>query len=242
MKAIFVAGTDTGVGKTIVTGLLARHFLEKGYRVATQKWVETGSVKFSRDIDSHLKLMKRSRADYDGHLDSMMPYIFKFAASPHLACRMEGRSVKIDRIKRSLDELSKHFDVVIIEGCGGLMVPVGEKTLQIDVVRKMRLPVLLVAGNRLGAINSTLLSIEALKTRGMNCIGVVFNESEKGGNSLILKDNPKIVKKMTKIPVVGSLPYMKDRELLYKRFERMLEKWYSPHLGKPLSGDSPYFS
>ncbi len=221
MKAVFVTGTDTGVGKTVVAGLLGRHLLEKGYRVVTQKWVETGSVQFSRDIGAHLKFMNRRRADYSGHFASMMPYVFKFASSPHLASRLEKRSIKTGRIKKSFLELSRHFDVIIVEGSGGLLVPLGGKKLLIDLVRQMKLPVLLVAGNRLGAINSTLLSMEALAARKMKVAGIIFNNSRESENGLILKDNPKIVKRLTGVAIVGSLPYMKDRELLYKRFEPM---------------------
>ena len=90
--------------------------------------------------------------------------------------------------------------------------------LLIDVVRKMHLPVLLVAGNRLGAINSTLLSLEALKTRGMNIIGVIFDNNQKNQEDLILEDNPEIVNRLTGAVILGELPYIKNRELLYKRF------------------------
>ena len=212
MKAIFVAGTDTGVGKTIVTGLLARHLLTKGYRVVTQKWVETGSLRSSRDIGVHLKLMGKRRADYVRHLSAMMPYIFKFASSPHLAARLENRHIRKERIKRSLKELAKHFDIVIIEGCGGLLVSLDKKTLMIDIVKELRLPVLLVAANRLGAINSTLLSLEALRSRKIKITGVIFNNVSKDENKRILKDNPRIVKALSGVSVLGTLPYTKDKD------------------------------
>ncbi len=196
MKAIFVAGTDTGVGKTVITGLLGRYLLENGYRVVTQKWIQTGSRKYKNDIDQHLKLMNKRRSDYHSHLKEMVPYEFKMAASPHLAARLENRRISESVIKKSLARLSKDFDFVIIEGIGGLLVPIDGKKLVIDIVRRMRLPVLLVAGNRLGAINSTLLSIEALRSRKMKILGVIFNNNSKGQDEMILKDNPKIVKKI----------------------------------------------
>ena len=171
MRVIFIAGTDTGVGKTFITKLLARRLTGEDYRVATQKWVETGVVK--------------SRAVFS----------FRLAASPHLAAKAEGQAVKIKKIKTALKKLSKKSDIVIVEGTGGLLVPLTEKKLLIDVVKELKLPVLLVSANRLGAINHTLLSLEALRSRKMKILGVVFNNISKNENKLILKDNPRIVKK-----------------------------------------------
>lgn len=178
MKVIFVAGTDTGVGKTVVTKLLARSLSDRGYKVATQKWVETGVVK--------------SRAIFS----------FKLAASPHLAARREGKSVNIKKIKESLKRLSNDYDFVIVEGTGGLLVPLDEKKLFIDLVKELKLPVILVSANRLGTINHTLLSLEALRARKMKVLGVILNNISRKENKLILEDNPKIVKKFIgKVPV-----------------------------------------
>lgn len=178
MNVIFVAGTDTGVGKTVITKLLAGHLAKRGYEVATQKWIETGVTK--------------SRAVYS----------FKLAASPHLAAKVEGRTINIKKIKGALKNLSKKHDLVIVEGTGGLLVPVTEKILLIDLIKELKIPVLLVAANRIGTINHTLLSIEALKKRKIKLLGVVLNSISKKGNALISEDNSRIVKKMIgKIPV-----------------------------------------
>ncbi|MFA5143219.1 MAG: dethiobiotin synthase [Candidatus Omnitrophota bacterium] len=175
---IFVAGTNTGVGKTFITKLIARRLSARGCKVATQKWVETG--------------VKRSRAVYS----------FKIAASPHLAARCEKKAINIKKIKTALKKLSKKNDFVIVEGTGGLLVPLTEKKLLIDVVKELKIPVLLVSANKLGAINQTLLSLEALRARRMKLLGIVFNNISKRENSLILKDNPRIVKKFIgKVPV-----------------------------------------
>ncbi len=177
-NVIFIAGTDTGVGKTVITKLLAKHVSDSGLRVAVQKWVETGVTK------------------------SPAVFKFKLPASPHLASRAEGKKINIARIISELKKASKASDIVIVEGTGGLMVPITEKKLLIDIVKDLDIPVLLVAANRLGSINHTLLSLEALKKRKMRIAGIVFNTVSRRANSLILKDNPKIVKKFSKeIPI-----------------------------------------
>ncbi len=178
MNAIFVAGTDTGAGKTFITELLARNTKQAGYNVAVQKWVETGVTK------------------------SKAVYSFRLAASPHLAAKRENKKINIAKIKNEFKQLTKEFDFVIVEGTGGLMVPITEKELLIDIVKDLKIPVLLVAANRIGAINHTLLSLEALNIRKMRVLGVIFNNLLKGENKLVMKDNPEIVKKIIrKIPI-----------------------------------------
>ena len=218
MRAIFVAGTDTCVGKTIVTGLLGSLLIDNDYRVITQKWVQTGSGRFSQDIRRHMKLMEKEEADYSDYLPLMSPYTFKFASSPHLAGRLEGAAINIDTIKRSLAGLFKHFDTVIIEGTGGLMVPLSEDRLLVDFIKELRLPVLLVAGNKLGAINHALLSIEALRARNIKIIGTIFNNTANDVDKIILKDNPRMVGALTGTEVFGTLPYARNMNLLRKHF------------------------
>ncbi|MFH1776533.1 MAG: dethiobiotin synthase [Candidatus Omnitrophota bacterium] len=219
MKAVFVAGTDTGVGKTVVCGLLGRFFKERGVQVITQKWIQSGSRRFSPDIACQLKLMQQGKKEVSDYLSYMLPYSFKFSASPHLAAQLEQRNIKEDRIKKSLKVLSRCFDLVIVEGIGGVLVPFNNKRLVVDMVKEFKLPVIIVAANKLGAINHTLLTIEALKKRRIKIIGVIFNNLFKKENPLILRDNPLIIKKISKIEILGVLPYSKNKEVQYEKFQ-----------------------
>jgi len=219
MSVIFVAGTDTGVGKSVVTGLLAGYLADRGNAVVTQKWVETGSVGSSADIAVHNRFMGKNRPHPVASLSLMAPYVFRFPASPHLAAGMEGKHILIDKIKNSVRKLSEDFKYVVAEGTGGLLVPLNQKTLMVDIVKDLKLPVLVVAINRLGAINQVLLSIEALKSRGIEILGVVFNNMPKGNTEdMVLKDNPKIVRKLSGVNVLGSLPYEKNIRRLRVKF------------------------
>ncbi|MBI5573043.1 MAG: dethiobiotin synthase [Elusimicrobia bacterium] len=218
MKAIFVTGTDTNVGKTVVSGLLARCFLDRGYRVITQKWIQTGSNLFPVDIEMHLRFMMRGREYIKDYSALVTPYIFKFAASPHLSSDMEKRKIDVGRIKKSFNILLKKFDFVIVEGTGGVLVPYNKKRFIIDIAEELNLPVLVVAANKLGAINHTLLTIEAIKKRNMNILGIVFNNLNKNENKIVLRDNPRIISKLAKEEVLGILPWQKDTRLLYKAF------------------------
>lgn len=218
MKVIFVAGTDTGVGKTVSTGLLGRYLSKKGYRVVTQKWVQTGCSGFPNDLEVHLKLMEKKRRDFEGYLPLMMPYLFKFPSAPHLSARLEKRRIDLARIEKTLKVLANGFDFVIVEGIGGLLVPLTGSCLLADFVKKLNLPVLLVAGNRLGAINHTLLSLEALKARRIKTLGVIFNNISPNEDKRILQDNPKIVARISGEKVLGVLPWVKNLSQLHKHF------------------------
>ena len=218
MKAIFVTGTDTEVGKTIVSGLLGRYLLEKGLRVITQKWLQTGGMGFSQDITMHLKLMKRKPEDIAEYLKYICLYVFKLPASPHLAASVENRRVSINKMKKYFRFLTNEFDWTIVEGLGGALVPVTQKKLVIDIAKELNLPVIIVVRNKLGAINHTLLTVEAIKRRNMKILGIIFNNLDRNEEKIIQEDNPKIIKKITGEKILGVLPYCLSRREMYKAF------------------------
>lgn len=225
-NSIFIAGTDTGVGKTVVTGLLGRFFMEKGMSVVTQKWIQTGRSAFSEDIDTHLRLMGKKRQDIKNYLEDVCPYVFKFPASPHLAALRENKNIDPEKIEKSFQKLTREFDRVLVEGSGGALVPLDERTLVIDIVKKLNMPVLIVAENKLGAINHALLTVEALEKRDMKIIGIIFNRITNKENEIILKDNLKIIGKISGIKVLGELSCSQNHEELYDEFRSIGERIY----------------
>lgn len=204
MRAIFVTGTDTDAGKSTICALLARFLKQKGYSAVIQKWIKTGCGKEQQSYK--------------------LPYAFKFASSPHLAAKLEGRKINKDRIKKGFMFLLGKFDSVIVEGIGGVLVPFSKNAFVIDIAKELKLPVIIVAQNKLGAINHTLLTIEAIKRRNMKIIGIIFNNISGKENKIILKDNPQIIKKLTGENVLGVLPYSKDKDKLYKAFSPIGDK------------------
>lgn len=217
MKAVFITGTDTGVGKTVVCGLLARYLLDKGRSVITQKWIQTGSDDFPEDIAAHLALMAKEKKDVEKYLPLMAPYTFKLPASPHLAAEAEGKIIEPAKIKDSFIKLTKKFDTVIVEGIGGALVPFNRNNLVIDIARELDLPVIIVAKNKLGAINHTLLTIEALRARDMKITGLIFNSCE-AEEKIIAEDNPRIINNLTDQQILGNLPWSDRQDSLHKAF------------------------
>ena len=220
MKSVFITGTDTEVGKTVVTGLLAKFLADKGISVITQKWIQTGSESFPADIETHLKLMGKDKASIEKYLTLICPYIFKLPASPHLAAALENKKIDPCKIKKAFTELKNKFDTVIVEGIGGALVPFSEKELLIDIAMDLDIPIIIVVKNKLGAINHTLLTIEALQNRNMKILGVIFNSAENE-NEQIAADNPKIINALTQVKVLGTLPWSKNESLLHRAFENI---------------------
>ena len=217
-KAVFVTGVGTGVGKSVICGMLGRFLLERKYKVITQKWVQTGAIEFGLDIAVHLKLMKKKEKEFAEFLADMVPYSFKFPASPHLASELERTSINKNKIKKSFKVLNDNFEFVIVESAGGALVPYNRKEVLIDIAAELNLPVLIVVKNELGAINHTLLTIEAIRSRGFKICGIIFNNAVSGENEIILQDNIKIIKKLSKEKVLGTLSFSKSRANLYEEF------------------------
>ena len=176
-KVYFVSGIDTGVGKTVATGLMARWLAAEGRGVTTVKLVQTGNDGFSEDIAEHRRICGGIRLPEDGE-GLTAPQIFRFPSSPLLAASLEGRRVDLDAIRRAVALCAERREIVLAEGAGGLAVPLTEDVLAVDFAASCGWPLILVACGRLGSINHTLLSLEAAKARGMEVAGVVWNWCE----------------------------------------------------------------
>ena len=175
-RVYFVSGIDTGIGKTVAAGMIARSLLGTGVRAATVKMVQTGCRGFSEDLELHRKLMGIPFLTED-LAGLTAPQIFEFPASPHFAAAREGRAVDVERIADAVRQVAAKYDVTLVEGAGGLAVPLTEDLLTVDFAAGQNWPVLLVASGHLGSLNHILLSLEALRARKMRLAGVVWNYS-----------------------------------------------------------------
>lgn len=176
-KVYFVSGIDTGVGKTVATGLMARWLAASGHDVTTVKLAQTGNTGFSEDVVEHRRICGGIRLPEDDE-GLTAPQIFRFPSSPLLAASIEGKSVDLDAIRRAVALCAERREIVLAEGAGGLAVPLTEDVLSIDLAASCGWTLVLVSCGRLGSINHTLLSLEAAKARGMKVSGVVWNWCE----------------------------------------------------------------
>lgn len=181
---LFISAIDTDMGKTMVTGLLAKSLLNNGFNAITAKLVQTGCQGVSDDILAHRRLMGTGLLPIDAN-GGTCPYLFGFPASPHLSAGLEGK--RIDRLvlDDTLDALEKQYPLVLTEGAGGLMVPLTPDLLTIDYVATRKMPIVLVTSAKLGSINHTLLSLEVCKHRGVEVFAVVFNHFPKAPEAIV---------------------------------------------------------
>lgn len=189
----FISGIDTGIGKTYATGYLAKLWNQQGIRTITQKLIQTGNSGISEDIEQHRQIMQMGWFPED---DSRltMPEIFSYPASPHLAAKIDGRAVDFAKIAQATQQLAERYDAVLLEGAGGLMVPLTDSLLSIDYAAEKNFPVILVSSGRLGSINHTILSLEALRSRGMQLHALAYNLNDESQDPLISKDTAEYLK------------------------------------------------
>jgi len=173
-KNIFIAGIDTDVGKTIITGLLAKYIQSTNKSVITQKIAQTGCKGISEDIQMHRKIMGVELFNEDIN-KTTCPYVFNLPASPHLSAQLQGVKIEVDTINKSTQELNSKYEHVIIEGVGGVFVPLTRNYTTLDYLSEQKLDVILVTTPKLGSINHTLMTIDALFKKNINILGLVYN-------------------------------------------------------------------
>jgi dethiobiotin synthase len=214
IQGLFIAGTGTDVGKTMVTAGVLRWLLARGSNAMGMKPVQTGCKLFANgrrsapDVDFVLRAAQLAPdAETRSHL---APYCFEPACSPHLAARMAGESISLERILASARWLAERYRPLVVEGAGGLAVPLNESETMLDLIVALGLPVLLVGRADLGTINHTLLSLEALRQRGCRVLGILLNDVHPvfPTDRYIHDDNVRAIVTYGKIASVARIPYL----------------------------------
>jgi dethiobiotin synthetase len=201
----FVTGTDTGVGKTLVSCALLHGFAARGMRVAGMKPVAAGV-----DADGHNDDAKALLAASTLPLryEQVNPYCLRDAIAPHIAAQRAGVAIDISVIAKSYRELAEKAEVVIVEGAGGLLVPLDAQRDCADLAKELALPVILVVGMRLGCLNHALLTVEAIAARGLTLSGWVANVLD--GTMPALQENIEALRERIASPLLGAVPYMTE--------------------------------
>ncbi len=213
MPTWFITGTDTEIGKTIFTGLFGNLLNKKNITVTTQKWVQTGNQDYPLDITIHDQLIKSSQTNNDTIQQCRMPYSFKLPASAHLAAKEENKMIDQNKIIQSLRYLEKNFNTVLIEGLGGIHVPLTETLTTLDVLEQLKIHTIIIIPNQIGAINHALLTIEAIANRQIPISGFIINNMNTKTPEQVKQDNPTIIQSLSGITCIGSINNMKQLEL-----------------------------
>ncbi len=179
-RGVFIAGTDTGVGKTLIACALLRGFTRLGLRTVGMKPVAAGAERRNGSWHSDDVAQLRMTGNVNLPANWVNPYCFAPPIAPHVAAQEARRSISLAMIDRNYGRLAGLADVVVVEGVGGLLVPLGRRISAADIPLRLHLPVILVVGMRLGCLNHALLTAEALRARGLKFIGWIANDIESG--------------------------------------------------------------
>lgn len=217
-KCIFITGTDTDVGKTVIAGCIAAALSRAEKKVAYYKPVQCGSLLKGKIVSPDLALVKELSGIPDNALAN--DYCFSLAASPHLAAEHDKKKVDIQIIKNHIKQLVKEYDIILIEGAGGLIVPITRTHTVLDLIKDLSVPVIVVARAGLGTINHTSLTVRTLKFMEIPILGVIFNYYK--GN-VIEDDNKKIVSTLNNVYVIGVVPFSENIKELADNFEEYID-------------------
>jgi len=180
---VVITGIDTDIGKTVATGLLGRYLLGLGKRVITQKLVQTGCVGRSEDILVHRRLMGQELQPEDAQGLSC-PYVFAKPCSPHLAASVAGSRIDPMVIRQATRTLADRYDLVLLEGAGGVHVPLTEELSFLDYLEQEAYPLIVVSSPRLGSINHTLSLLELARHRGLRVLGILYNRFQESDREI----------------------------------------------------------
>ncbi|MFH1561898.1 MAG: dethiobiotin synthase [Nitrospirota bacterium] len=211
-KGVFVTGTDTNVGKTVIAAGLAGLFKEKGLTVGVMKPIQTGATKRNGKLISlDIELMiKTSGITEDINL--LNPYCLEPPVAPLVASQITGVKIDIERILTAYAKLKAKYEIMIVEGAGGLLVPILNEAsfpdyLMLNLIKDLDLPILIVAKPSLGTINHTLLTIREAQSQGIRVLGVVINGFKEDEAGLAEQTNPQVIEELSKVPVLSVIPY-----------------------------------
>ena len=221
IPGIFIAGTGTDVGKTVITAGVLRFLRRHGAAGSTaakspamvMKPVQTGC---EVDADGRMRapdidfVLRAAGVDVDAEtLEHLAPYRFAPACSPHLAARMAGQRIEMEKILASARWLAERYERLVVEGAGGVLAPLNESQIMLSVAGEMRMPVLLVGHSGLGTINHVLLSLGAIRRRGCEVLGVILNDVQpvQARDAYIHDDNVCAVRSFGKVAVTR-IPYL----------------------------------
>jgi dethiobiotin synthetase len=221
-RGFFITGTDTGIGKTIITAALIKAAKFLGVSACGMKPIETGCLKSEFGVRSSEFGVKekvlipsdgmflREIAGVNDSIDLVTPIRFKNPLAPLPASEIEGVPVEIDKIKKAYSKLSKKYDAVFIEGIGGLLAPIKKDYTVLDLARDFGLPIIVVARPDLGTINHTMLTVNYAIREGLTVSGIIINHSQPPEGSLAEETNPEVIRQLSTVPLLGIFPYLKE--------------------------------
>ena len=207
-KGYFISGTDTGVGKTVVTACLLAFYRKHSINTGIMKPIETGiDPNCSSEVNSDAKFLLTVSGNQDT-LEEVCPIRLKPSASPLQAARIQDQSLSIDSILEKFQRLQKKYDQVLVEGIGGLLVPLKADYLVLDLIKTMQLPLIIVSRFSLGTLNHTLLTLKAAQVAKIEVAGIILNHSANRQLNKIELGQKALIEELSGVPIIGQCPFI----------------------------------
>jgi dethiobiotin synthetase len=207
-KGFFITGTDTGVGKTIIAAALIKATNILGINVCGMKPVETGCSREGNTLIPSDGMFLKSIAHMDEPINQITPCCLEHPLAPMVAAELEGITIDLDRIKKSFEQLTKKYQSIIVEGVGGLLVPISKNYFIYNLAKELGLPLIVVSRPTLGTINHTLLTVNYALREGITVAGIIINYTYPFESGLAEETNPQVIKQLSPVPLIGIFPYL----------------------------------
>lgn len=211
-KGFFITGTDTGVGKTIITAALIKVISRLGFTTSGMKPLESGCLQQGDLLVPPDGMFIKTIAHMEENIGHVTPCRFKSPLAPLPASEIEGITVDFEKIRKAFAGLSKKYDVVIVEGIGGLLVPITRDYSVMDMAKDFNLPLIVVSRPSLGTINHTMLTVNYALKEGLRVAGIIINYNQPPENTPAEATNPEVINRISPVPVIGIFPYLTDME------------------------------
>ena len=206
-NGIFVTGTDTDVGKTVVAAGLAGVLKERGIDVGVMKPIATGAVNTGKGLLSDDVRFLQEAIGCRDELRLINPVALELPLAPLVASRLEEYDIEVEKIQKAFSTLAQRHDYVIVEGIGGILVPIKADYYVSDLIKDLELPVVVVSRPGLGTINHTLLTISEARHKGIDVKGFIINGWNEEEAGIAEETNPDTIKELSHIPLLGILPF-----------------------------------
>lgn len=235
MNGFFIVGTDTGVGKTRITAALLRAFLEEGHNALAVKPVQTGCTATSQGLEAEdvQEYAEFAAPFFNGGYPEACCRMYEPACSPHLAARLAGDRLNPTELASEINALGRSYDLLLVEGSGGVAVPLGDGRTMLHLMQELDLPVIVVADNKLGMINHTLMTIETVRNQGLDVCGIVVNNTTPPeGDDTLRRSNVETVSRYGNATVLVEIPYSigapQDDAVLKQRMSEVTQSLNRP--------------
>jgi len=210
--AFFITGTDTGVGKTVVTAGLAKALRYRGYDVGVMKPITSGAARRGMALVSEDAEYLLAAAGLEDPAMLVSPVCLEPPLAPYSVTMLTGQQIDISRVMGAYVTLRNMHDILLVEGIGGLLVPIKQNYSVLNLVAEMDIPLVIVARPNLGAVNHTAMTVSCARAARVSVAGVVFNYCENRPETAAEKTNPDIVRQVCEVPVLGVVPFMARRD------------------------------